>query len=86
MLSSNQTQMTCSSFLVLIKIDKKSFTTLDYDLPTVIIEGDNSAKNDTVVNDGSTTVAREDNDNSNDNRRKAFNAKVEDYKMVCHYQ
>ncbi|CAF0984756.1 unnamed protein product [Didymodactylos carnosus] len=49
--------------------------TLDYDLPTVIIEGDNSAKSDR-----STTDPREDNDSSNDNREKTFNAKVEDYK------
>ncbi|CAF0775127.1 unnamed protein product [Didymodactylos carnosus] len=54
--------------------------TLDCDFPTVIIEGDNSAKSDTVVNDGSTTDPRGDNDSSNDNREKAFNAKVEDYK------
>ncbi|CAF1078316.1 unnamed protein product [Didymodactylos carnosus] len=60
--------------------NSQELMTLDYDLPTVIIEGDNGAKKDTVVNDGSTIDLREDSDNSNDNREKAVNAKVEDYK------
>ncbi|CAF0854989.1 unnamed protein product [Didymodactylos carnosus] len=55
--------------------NSQEIVTLEYDLPIVIIDDDS-----TVVNDESTTAPRGGNDNSNVNRDKTFNAKVEDYK------
>ncbi|CAF1616827.1 unnamed protein product, partial [Didymodactylos carnosus] len=53
-----------------------------YDLPTVIIDSEKDVKNDIVLNDEYTTDPRDGNDNSNDNREKTSNAKVEDYKNL----
>ncbi|CAF1610818.1 unnamed protein product [Didymodactylos carnosus] len=60
--------------------NSQEIVTLEYNLSTVIIDGDNGVKNDTVVNDESKTDSHDGNDNSNLNRKKTFSAKVEDYK------
>ncbi|CAF1105934.1 unnamed protein product [Didymodactylos carnosus] len=60
--------------------NSQEIVTLEYNLPTVIIDGNNGVKNGTVVNDESKTDSHDGNDNSNVNREKTFNAKVGDCK------